>query len=114
MVACSIGRQFFHGRRRPFTSPGKPRFDAWPKPTLSNRSHISLGEKPRAILAVPTFDDFWITCATVNAPCGWASEMVAGPIVILPGAQLMIVSKRTLPFSRARAAVNGFITEPVS
>jgi hypothetical protein len=56
---------------------GKPRFGAWPKPTLSNISHISFGEKPRAILAVPTLEDFWMTSATVSAPCGWASEMVA-------------------------------------
>ena len=56
----------FQGRRRPLTSPGKPRFGAWPKPRLSNRSHISFGVKPRAILAVPTLDDFWITSATVG------------------------------------------------
>jgi hypothetical protein len=50
-----------------------------------------------AILAAPTFDDFWMTSATVSAPWGWASEIVALPIVRRPGAQLMTVSERTLP-----------------
>jgi hypothetical protein len=67
-----------------------------------------------AILAAPTLDDFWMTSATLSAPCGWASEIVALPIVRRPGAQLMMVSKRTLPVSSPRAMVNGFRVEPGS
>ena len=81
---------------------------------LSNIRHISSGGNVSAILAMPTLDDFWITCATVSTPCGWASEMVAVPMVSRPGAVWIGVSKRNLPFSSASAAVNGFIVEPGS
>ena len=30
MVACSMRRQLFHGRRRPVTAPGKPITDVTP------------------------------------------------------------------------------------
>ena len=35
MVACSIGRQVFQGRRRPLTAPGKGNCGRWPKPTCA-------------------------------------------------------------------------------
>jgi hypothetical protein len=35
--------------------------------------HIVAEGSESAILAAPTFDDFWITCSTVSAPLGCAS-----------------------------------------
>ncbi len=69
---------------------------------------------PSAILAAPTFEDFWITCATVSAPCGCASWIVRLPIVSWPGAVWMTLSGFTVPASSAAAAVNGFSVEPGS
>jgi hypothetical protein len=60
-------------------------------------AHISSGFIDRASLAEPMLDDFWITCATVSTPWAWASEIVAVPMVIFPGAVWIGVSKRTLP-----------------
>src|SRR5574343_1164022 len=107
-----MGFQVCQGRRRPPTSPGKPRPSGLPKPTLLIMVHMSSDGKPSAILVAPILDDFWITCASVSAPCGCASLMVAVPIVILPGAQLMMESNLYLPRSSANAAMNGFIVEP--
>ena len=80
----------------------------------SNIVHICSGDSIAPIFAVPTLDDFWMTWATVRSPCGCASEIVAEPIVSRTGAQAITVSKRTLSYSSASAAVNGFITEPGS
>jgi hypothetical protein len=44
-----------------------------PKPALENISHMVSDDKPSAILAAPTFEDFWITCSTVSVPSGCAS-----------------------------------------
>src|SRR5574343_342662 len=114
MVACSIGFQVCQGRRRPPTSPGNPRPVGLPNPALLIIVHMSSDGKPSAILVAPIFDDFWITCANVSAPCGCASLIVALPIVILPGAQLMIESNLYLPRSSANAAMKGFMVEPGS
>jgi len=59
-------------------------------------------------------DDFWITCATVKAPLGCTSRMVALPIVNWPGAVWITESALTVPDSSAVAAVNGFNVEPGS
>ncbi|WP_241025576.1 LysE family transporter, partial [Burkholderia sp. Ac-20384] len=40
IVACSMRRQLFHGRRRPATAPGNPTFGAWPRPMLVYIFHI--------------------------------------------------------------------------
>jgi hypothetical protein len=34
--------------------------------------------------AVPTFEDFWMTCATERAPWGWASLIDQPPITSGP------------------------------
>ena len=68
----------------------------------------------RAILAVPTLDDFWITCATDMLPPGCASRMVRSAIVRVPDAVWITVSGVTLPASRARATVSGLAVEPGS
>src|ERR1700694_5725720 len=66
------------------------------------------------IFALPTFDDFWITCATVRGPFGCESLIVQLPIVIVPGAVWIRVCGVTMPASRAAATGNGFIVEPGS
>ena len=75
---------------------------------------MSSADRVRAMMAVPTLDDFWITSARVSTPCGWASWMVAAPMVSRPGAVWIGVSKRNLPFSSASAAVKGLKVEPGS
>src|ERR1700674_205510 len=66
------------------------------------------------ILALPTLDDFWITCATVRRPLGCESEIVQPPMVSVPGAVWMGVVGVTTPESSAAATVKGFIVEPGS
>ena len=78
------------------------------------RSTASATAATSAILAAPTFDDFWMTCITLSAPCGCASRMVRLPIVSCPGAVWMTCPARTMPASSAAAAVNGFSVEPGS
>src|SRR5574343_1727703 len=111
MVACSMGFQVLGARKRPLTSPGKPSLRVEPKPRSSSIFHMTSGWKVRAILAAPMLDDFWITWATDRAPWGGASEIVAVPMVMRPGAQLTMVEGENLPVSRARAAVKGFMVE---
>jgi hypothetical protein len=92
IVACSIGYDLA-GRRRPATSPGN-RFRRSAE-TASKHFHIVSGGKPKRDFYRPTFDDFWITCSTVNAPCGCASWIVAkSRSLIVPGAVWMTVSGR--------------------
>ena len=55
-------------------------------------SHRVSEGKLRAILAIPTLEDFWITWATVNTPLAWESWMVALPMVKRPGAVWIGVS----------------------
>ncbi len=81
MVACSIGFQVWYARSRPVASPGKPTFVWVPNPTSERMVHSFRGAIASAIFAEPTFDDFWITCATVSIPSGCASRMVRLPIV---------------------------------
>jgi len=47
-----------------------------PKPTAENIVHMLSDGSDSAIFAAPTFEDFWITCSTVNAPFGCASWIV--------------------------------------
>ncbi len=68
-----MGFQVFAGRSLPATSPGKPVFGAVPKPESESICHSVADGSDSAIFAAPTFDDFWITCSTVNAPLGCAS-----------------------------------------
>ena len=55
MVACSTGRQDFHGRRRPVTSPGKPSPGACPSPMASYMFHICSGVRLAALFALVPF-----------------------------------------------------------
>ena len=66
------------------------------------------------ILAVPTFDDFWMICATVSRPFECESLIVHLPIFMLPGAVWKVVPGFTSPESRAAATVNGLKVEPGS
>ena len=69
IVACSIGRQVFAGRRRPATSPGNPVLRRRAEARVGEHlPHASRGGSDSAIFAAPTFDDFWITCSTVSVP----------------------------------------------
>jgi hypothetical protein len=73
IVACSIGFHVLGERRRPATSPGNPVRGGVPNPESASVRQSVSGGRPSAILAAPTFDDFWITCSTVSAPLGCAS-----------------------------------------
>ena len=64
--------------------------------------------------AVPTFDDFWMTCDTVRLPLACESLMVLAPMVSMPPAVGMIVCGETMPLSIAAATVKGFMVEPGS
>ena len=95
IVACSIGFQRL-GRAQP---PARPRREsrscgggAEADVARTSATCVSAGSAS-AIFAAPTFDDFWITCATVSAPRrdarrGWC----AVPIVSVPGAVWITVS----------------------
>src|SRR5258706_11397591 len=76
--------------------------------------HIFSEGNARAILAARTLDDFCITCATVSAPDGWASWIVALPIDSCPAPVWIMLSNLNRPDSIAAAAVNGFSVEPGS
>ena len=67
-----------------------------------------------AIFTVPTLLDFWITSATVSAPCGCASLMVEPPMLMRPGAVWITVLGVTRPVCIASAAMKGLIVEPGS
>src|SRR6266850_1503977 len=107
-----MGRQVLYGRSRPVTAPGKLSCGFWPKPTCVYSSQISRGCICIAILTVPTLLDFWITSATVSAPCGCASRIVDPVMLIEPGAVWITVLGVTRPDSIAQAAMKGFIVEP--
>ena len=113
-MACSTGRQVFHGRSLPVTAPGKSICGFCPKPTCEYSSHISRGDICIAIFTVPTLLDFWITPATVRAPWGWVSRICEPVMTIVPGEVSITVSGVTRPDSSAQAATKGFIVEPGS
>ena len=77
--------------RRP--RPGKPELRRHAEADRSKTAPQRLGlAAPSAIFAAPMFEDFWITCVTVSAPCGCASWIVRLPIVSCPGAVWMTLS----------------------
>src|SRR5262249_16590441 len=83
----------------PSPPPEKPAPGPRRNPTSRTTPPTPPAGGPGAIFAAPTFDVFWMPCATVSGRSTCASRIAAPPMLSVPGAVWIPDSGLTLPAS---------------